>query len=222
MTTDSPIIRISPHELHVNDPDFYDVLFTGAHTRRDKPPTWSHAYGNVDSVFGTISHDKHRVRRNAVAPFFSSRSLRKLEPMIQENISRLISVFRRYQTTGEVVPMKHAFGALTSDIVSEYCFGGSENYIEAPGFNAMVNEVMDTLVDLTHITVQAQWVPKLINGLPDWLVESLMGPGMAKFNDMKRVSSSYVNTSFTIANPNIALRCEDPTVYELLRRIPRC
>jgi hypothetical protein len=109
-------------------------------------------------------------------------------------------------TTGEVVPIKHAFSALTSDIVSEYCFGGSENYIEAPGFNSMVNEVMDTLVDLTHITVQAQWVPKLINGLPERLVESLMGPGMAKFNDMKRVSYSYVNTCFMIAGPNIALR----------------
>jgi hypothetical protein len=126
--------------------------------------------------------------------------------MIQENISRLIPVFRRYQTTGEVVSIKHAFSALTSDIVSEYCFGGSENCIEALGFNAMVNEVMDTLVDLMHITVQVQWVPKLINSLPDWPVESLMGPGMAKFNDMKRVSYSYVNTCFMIAGPNIALR----------------
>jgi hypothetical protein len=75
--------------------------------------------------------------------------------MIQKNISCLISVFRGYQTTGEVVPIKHAFSALTSDTVSEYFFGGSENYIEGPGFNAMVNEVMGTLVDLTHITVQA-------------------------------------------------------------------
>jgi len=205
MTTDSPIIRISPHELHVNDPDFYDVLFTGAHTRRDKPPTWSQAYGNINSVFGTISHDKHRVRRNAVAPFFSSTSLRKLEPMIQENISRLISVFRQYQTTGEVVPIKHAFSALTSDIVSEYCFGGSENYIKAPGFNAVVNDVMDSLVVLTHITVQAQWVPRVLNSLPDWLVETLMGPGMAKFNDLKRVSYPYVLTDFMTANPNKAL-----------------
>jgi hypothetical protein len=70
----------------------------------------------------------------------------------------------------------------------------------------MVNEVMDTLVDLTHITVQVQWVPKLINSLPDWLVESLMGPGMAKFNDLKRVSYSYVDTGFMTANTNAALR----------------
>jgi cytochrome P450 len=188
--SESPIIRISPHELHVIDPDFYDTLFAGAQTKRDKPPTWSHAFSNIDSIFGTISHDKHRPRRAALNPFFSPASLRKLEPLIQENICRLVSVFQKYQRTGEVVPLRPAFAALTSDIISEYCFGGSENYIEAEGFNAMVMETTDALMDNMHITVQLQWLPKLIDSLPDWLVEGMLGPGMAKFNELKRVSHS--------------------------------
>lgn len=188
--SESPIIRISPHELHVIDPDFYDTLFAGAQTKRDKPPTWSHAFSNIDSIFGTISHDKHRPRRAALNPFFSPASLRKLEPLIQENICRLVSVFQKYQRTGEVVPLRPAFAALTSDIISEYCFGGSENYIEAEGFNAMVLETTDALMDNMHITVQLQWLPKLIDSLPNWLVEGMLGPGMAKFNELKRVSHS--------------------------------
>ncbi|KAE8445439.1 hypothetical protein EG329_013452 [Mollisiaceae sp. DMI_Dod_QoI] len=182
----SPIIRISPHELHVIDPDFYDVLFASSPARRDKPPTWSHAFSNFDSTFGTILHDQHRLRRNAVAPFFSSGSLRKLEPLIHDKISRLISVFRRYQSTGEPLPLRPAFSALTSDIIAEYCFGISENYIEAPGFNAMVMEATDALTDNTHIMVQAQWLPQILDMLPEKLNEAIVGPGLAKFNILKR------------------------------------
>ncbi|KAH7317888.1 cytochrome P450 [Rhexocercosporidium sp. MPI-PUGE-AT-0058] len=183
---ESPIIRISPHELHIIDPDFYEVLFTGANSKRDKPPTWSHAFSNVDSVFGTISHEKHRVRRSAIAPFFSAGSLRKLEPLIQENINRLVTVFRRYQQTGEPVPLRPAFGALTSDIIAEYCFGVSENYVEAPGFNVMVLETTDVLTDNMHVTVQLQWLPTFLNSLPDAIVVGMFGPGMAKILELKR------------------------------------
>jgi cytochrome P450 len=207
---ESPIIRISPHELHVNDPDFYDVLFAGSHTKRDKPPTWSHAFSNIDSVFGTISHEKHRVRRSALNPLFSQSSLRKLEPLIQDKIDRLVSVFRRYQQTGEVLPMRAAFAALTSDIIADYCFGASENYIEAPGFNAVVLETTDSLTENMHITVQFQWLPRLMDSLPDKIVEGMLGEGMAKFNELKRVSvsasRSYVENLLTTIKPQHCIK----------------
>jgi hypothetical protein len=190
--TDSPIIRISPHELHVNDPDFYDILFTGAPSKRDKPPTWSHAFGGGDSAFGTISHERHRLRRNAITPFFSTASLRKLEPLIQDNISRLLAVFRRYQSTGEILPIRPAFSALTSDVITEYCFGISENYIEAKDFNVLVLETTDKLTDNMHVTVQWPWLPVLLNNLPDKFVEAMFGEGMATFHVLRRVSYFYL------------------------------
>ncbi|KAH8650645.1 cytochrome P450 monooxygenase [Tricladium varicosporioides] len=181
---DSPIIRISPHELHVNDPDFYDVLFS-SNGRRDKPPTWSHAFSNIESVFGTISHDSHRQRRAAVAPFFSPASIRKIDGLIQDKISRLINIFRQYQQDGKPVRLRPAFSALTSDIISEYCFGVDENYTEAENFNAMVLEATDRLTDRMHITVQVQWLPRLLEKLPQKLVETIFGEGMATMNQLK-------------------------------------
>jgi len=101
-----------------------------------------------------------------------------------------MSVFRRYQSSGEVLPIRPAFGALTSDIITEYCFGISENYIEAPDFNATVLKATDALTDSMHITVQWQWLPQLLDSMPEKWVEGLLGPGMAKFNEMKHVSFS--------------------------------
>ncbi|KAH6662329.1 cytochrome P450 [Halenospora varia] len=181
---DSPIIRISPHELHVNDPEFYDVLFSSS-GRRDKPPTWSHAFSNIDSLFGTISHDSHRQRRAAVAPFFSPASIRKIDSLIQEKISRLINIFRQYQRDGKPVRLRPAFSALTSDIISLYCFGVDENYTEAENFNAMVLEATDRLTDRMHITVQMQWLPRLVEKLPEKFVETMFGKGIATVNQLK-------------------------------------
>jgi cytochrome P450 len=164
------------------------VLFASAPNKRDKPPTWSHAFGAGNSVFGTISHERHRLRRNAIAPFFSTASLRKLEPTIQDNVSRLIAVFRRFQKTGEVLRIRPAFSALTSDIIAEYCFGVSENYIDAPDFNVLVLEITDQLTNNMHVTVQWPWLPVLLNKLPEKLVEIMFGQGMALFHVLKRVS----------------------------------
>ena len=140
-------------------------------------------------MFGTISHERHRLRRNAITPFFSTASLRKLEPLIQDNISRLLAVFRRYQSTGEVLPIRPAFSALTSDVITEYCFGISENYIEAKDFNALVLETTDKLTDNMHVTVQWPWLPVLLNKLPDKFVEAIFGEGMATFHVLRRVSN---------------------------------
>lgn len=183
----SPIIRISPDELHVNDPDFYDVLFAGAHTKRDKPPKWSQAFNNKESIFGTIHHDQHRVRRAALNPFFSPAALHKLEPLIQDYIDRIIAVFRRYQSSGDVIHLKPAFGAMTSDIIADYCFGVDENYTEAPGFNAVVVTATEQLTENTHIFMQAHWLPEVLDRLPEWLTETVFGPGMAKINEMKHL-----------------------------------
>lgn len=51
----------------------------------------------------------------------------------------------------------------------------------------VVLDATDALTENMHMTVQLQWLPKLMDRLPDKLVEAMVGPGLAKFNDLKRV-----------------------------------
>ncbi|KAG0650454.1 Cytochrome P450 monooxygenase orf6 [Hyphodiscus hymeniophilus] len=179
-----PVLRISPDEVHINDPDFYDILFSNG--KRDKPPTWAAAFGNPGSMFSTTPHNLHRVRRSALSPYFSPASVRRLEPLIQDDISRLIAIFRRYQKSAEPIPLKAAFAALTSDIITESCFATQENYIEASDFNAIVLVASEGATDNLHFVLQFKWIVPLIKSLPDKVVVMLLGPGMALLHQFQR------------------------------------
>jgi cytochrome P450 len=72
------------------------------------------AAGVADSTLSTIDHDVHKMRRSAIAPFFSSQNVRKLQPVIQAKVDIL---FRRLMGSKDVpgaVNLSHAFSALTN------------------------------------------------------------------------------------------------------------
>lgn len=111
-----PIIRINPYELHVADPDFYDTLYASSASgeKRDKWEWFTKQFGAPDSVFSTKSHDQHKVRRAALNRFFSTASVRRLQPMLEDRVNRLLERFREAKSSGIVIPLEYAFAALTN------------------------------------------------------------------------------------------------------------
>ncbi|MCJ1451061.1 hypothetical protein MMC28_001395 [Mycoblastus sanguinarius] len=69
-----PIIRINPHELHVEDPDYWEELYARS-ANRDKYEVMSGQFDNPTSVFATSDHDLHRIRRAALNPMFSHKQI---------------------------------------------------------------------------------------------------------------------------------------------------
>ena len=49
-----PIVRISPFELHINDQEYYDELYSGSSKKRDKYEWAARLFGNSASMLGTI------------------------------------------------------------------------------------------------------------------------------------------------------------------------
>jgi hypothetical protein len=106
-----PIVRINPCELHVSDPDFYEILYAGGNKRRDRFKWYARGLGLPNSTLGTIEHDLHRKRRMALSGYFSTQSARRLQPVIQERVDTLIARLHSFKGLDEIVPMNLAYCA---------------------------------------------------------------------------------------------------------------
>lgn len=62
-----PIVRINPYELHIQDFEFYNELYSP--TNKLDKYGWSTKLAGADgSSIATVPHDLHKLRRNALSP----------------------------------------------------------------------------------------------------------------------------------------------------------
>lgn len=115
-----PVVRINPYELHVVDPDFWEIMFTAStnNNRRDKWSWQTKGIGIPASLLGTAPHALHRHRRSAINPFFSMQNVRKLLPFVEERVEALIQRLKTCGTRGEIVRMEYAFSAFTNGMLA--------------------------------------------------------------------------------------------------------
>ncbi|CAD6568404.1 MAG: hypothetical protein ASARMPRED_001705 [Alectoria sarmentosa] len=77
------IVRISPDELHINDPSFLPELMPAGWRRRDKYPRMLQVFGFSQAAGATADHDLHRTWRSAISKMFSK------ESQLLDNIDRV-------------------------------------------------------------------------------------------------------------------------------------
>lgn len=124
-----PIIRINPDELHIQDTEFYDVLYR-RENKLDKFPGQIAMFGIPGAHFATAPHELHRARRAPLAPYFSKRTIAEMSGTIQERIEALCRRMRAYQRQCKPVPLGLGFVALTTDIISGHALGDCYNLLD--------------------------------------------------------------------------------------------
>lgn len=96
---------------------YYDQLYVGGSVRRTNKYEWAmNGFGPTFPSFSTVGHDLHRIRRGALAPFFSKASVTQLEPTVQAVIAKLVSRLGGLQGSGTPVNLIDAYSALTNDV----------------------------------------------------------------------------------------------------------
>ncbi|KAJ5154383.1 cytochrome protein [Penicillium coprophilum] len=129
-------VRITPREIHISDPEFYERIYAGGSKIRDKDPVSVRSFNMTHSLVATIGHDLHQSRHRVMGSYFSRQSIKKREPTINYCIQKLLERFKQAQETGECITLNHAFTAMTGDIITKYSFGKDFSFLEANDYKS--------------------------------------------------------------------------------------
>ncbi|KAF1983502.1 cytochrome P450 [Aulographum hederae CBS 113979] len=183
-----PIIRISPAELHVSDPSFYQPLYAPSPTPTSPPLSqkrhkWSRYVRltglDQQSGFATVPHDLHRLRRQPLEPFFSPANVRKLQGLIVSKVDHLCRrlVEQQEKIEDEGVRIKLAFTCFTTDVVTEYAFGKSFDYLAHPDFFPEWSDMLRDIGKTVPLLKAWPWLLLILDSIPLWLAKR-MGTGL--------------------------------------------
>lgn len=164
-----PIIRITPTELHISDPDYYSTLYERS-GRRDKYSYLSGRFGFASDSSSTIDHETHRMRRKALGPFFSDKKISDFQPVIRSNVAKFCGKLAEYQRDGRILPLDSGWMALTTDTITEYAFGRAYNQLDSPDFQDTMEDALLAIYSTGQFALHFPIVFPILDSLPDWFV----------------------------------------------------
>ena len=158
LTPLGPIVRISPREVHIDDPEFFDKLYTNT-TKFDKDPWYYDFLNRSGSIFGTSPHEQHRMRRGPMAKYFSASGINKIDPLVTECIALLCQRIEEHRKNGQTVNLSNAFRSLAMDVVSEYALPSPRRLLDHP---TLGSEHALFLRNITHISLWNRHFPFIL------------------------------------------------------------
>ncbi|KAI0205556.1 cytochrome protein [Astrocystis sublimbata] len=165
-----PIVRITPNEVHIQDAPFFETLYS---TNRPvmKRKELEHRFHNAKSASATSSHALHRLRRGALNPFFSKRAISARSQIIMQSIDVVCQRLKtEFQGTNRILVLNDMWGAWSADIVIEYCFGRSYDFIHKPNFKALFVQSMIDMLEGVHWVTQFPFLVTMMDWMPGALV----------------------------------------------------
>ena len=203
-----PIVRISPNEVHINDPDYFSQLHSFS-SKLDKCGWYYNFAASPTAGFSTASYDLHRIRRGALAKYFSMSNVARLEPLIQSCVTRLRSRLEEHRKEGTVVDLSSAYRCLASDVIMEYALPHSRRLLDSSDFAASYHRVVRNLGRTGLWNRQFPFIIPFFRAIPRWIIAKLdPGPALS-LADFEIVSSNNVffsNNVLTQENSTKSLR----------------
>lgn len=167
-----PIIRITPRELHISDPSFYNEIYAGNPKRVDGDYRFTRSTGVTESMFAATDHDLHQARRSSLTKFFSKRSITEIQPIIQEKVELFIDKLREASKNASLVNLNKLSAAFTADTISQYAYGKSMGCLEGEEENLLADATTSVLamghwlkflpISLTHAKkIPPGWIDRI-------------------------------------------------------------
>lgn len=194
------MVRISPTEVHLSDPQNYEKIYAIG-TKFLKDPGY---YSPIDVALKTpiiltvINQDVHKIRRAALNPFFSRRSVLHLEDIVWTKVRKLCRSIDSTldSNTGAVFDFHRAVRALTVDIITEYAYARCWNQLDKEDFGS---GYQDAIRAIQTIFIWFQTFPivlPIFDVVPDW-VRNMLFDSLKRWDESLAVSTYPRNNSLT-------------------------
>ncbi|KAL3424016.1 cytochrome P450 [Phlyctema vagabunda] len=172
-----PIIRVNPWEVHISDPEFYEVLYS-TKSKHDKLERLKYRFGLPLSTFDAIHHNYHHRRRAAVGPYFSRQKVVDFSPYIQTCADKLCSrLLSEYRGSSRVVNINEAWAAFVSDPITFYTFAFSYDFLNFPDFITPFTTSIRKLAQSLHLAGHFPWILTVLQAIPESLL-AVLNPDM--------------------------------------------
>ncbi|EPS37549.1 hypothetical protein H072_8765 [Dactylellina haptotyla CBS 200.50] len=144
--TYGPIVRTGPTFVHIADIETYNQIFKVA-TKFPKSVQFYNHPSTKDSLLDVIDFHEAHLRRNALQPYFSKQSVRKLEGLIQSKVTLLLD---RIHTMNRI-DISRGFRCLACDVITTYSYEKSFDALEEPNFAPEWLRAFESLIESTKI-----------------------------------------------------------------------
>ncbi|KAI0024381.1 cytochrome P450 [Xylariomycetidae sp. FL0641] len=152
-----PIVRISPYELHVSDPAFFEHLYRHE-GRWDKYAWATDAFAARGATIFTANHDLHKARRHPLNPFFSKARVAAQQDIIYKHLEKLCG---RLAIPASRLNLGAAITAFARDVANDFVLGKSYNSLERLDYAADMSD-HGTKVFFQHLEETQQDARNLI------------------------------------------------------------
>lgn len=121
-----PIIRPAPNHVHISDPSYLDTIYA----QRNRNAIVNEGMVVDRSMGGAGDFELHRIRRDAMSPFFSQKAVIGLESLMAEKNGKVARILHIAAESRHTVNLSDIFFAYSNDVVRSYSFGSDGNLLD--------------------------------------------------------------------------------------------
>jgi cytochrome P450 len=174
-------------------------------------------YGMLDNrlaAFSSFKHDVHRMRRNALNPFFSPAAVNRFHYKVQEVVDRLTSRMAKAIAKGEPIPVFFAFRCVAVDIISEYLFDNDLHLVEREDWGRSFYGAWRALWEMMALIRQIPSLLTIMRATPRWIIAAT-NPKALEVLDMEKSIDDMVEAVLKFDPEEMKQRNQKTVIWEL-------
>ncbi|KUJ12574.1 cytochrome P450 [Mollisia scopiformis] len=196
-----PVVRITPDEVHLSDPENYDsIYYIGSKYAKVEQYYASMSCGY--SSFTTMSNEAHRIKRARLNPFFSKKKIIEFESIIQSNAKKLCDLVARKFEEGEEMDLHHGYRAVSVDVITDIAFNQCYNLLDRKDIGEEFFTLFEKMGSTMWVFQQWPFFMRMAESLPPKWGAKMSGPLAQVFRIQNHCSEAIASVEVDIAAGN--------------------